>query len=275
MKVYRLFRCVLARREVLSRGFVRITLAGPELADVSPVLGDQRVKLVLGNDDELDELARSEDWYEGWRAMAERQPPMRTYTLSGVRIGSSRAGEVDIDVVVHADSLGPASLFATTAGIGAPVGLVAADRTVAGHDRVGIGWHPGDARRVLLAADETALPAAANLLAELGDQVSGQALLEVPHADDVRRLVHPDGVVVRWFVRERGESLLSGLGAVGTTAAEADDEAVWAEGSGSDWYGWVAGESAWVRQIRALLKQAGHPADQMSVMGYWRRGVSL
>lgn len=277
MSPYRLFRATLVGRERLSPSFVRITLAG-RLADVSPTLLDQRVKLLLGSPGVLDELDGAAEWFEAWRTMGERAPALRTYTLTSVRPGArpDGYGEVDIDVVLHPGSMGPASRFATEAPLGSDVGLVAGDRTVDGHDQVGVGWHPGHADQVMLVADETGLPAVTTILAALPDRVAGEAYLEVPTAADVRELTGPDGLVVHWFVRERGESALDALPLGACPPLQpVDADPVWDEGSGGDWYGWVAGESGWVRRIRAIAKASGRPLSQMSLMGYWKQGVAL
>lgn len=274
---YRLFPATLVGRRQLSPSFVRITLGGP-LADVSPTLLDQRVKLLLGNPDALDELAGADEWFEAWRTMGERAPALRTYTLTAVRptTGANGYGEVDIDVALHPGSMGPASRFACEAPLGAAVGLVAGDRTVTGHDEVGVGWHPGHADQFMLVSDETGLPAVTNILATLPDHVTGEVYLEVPTAADVRALSNPAGLAVQWFVRERGESALDALPLGACPPLQfTDTDPVWDEGAGGDWYGWVAGESGWVRCIRAIAKASGRPLAQMSLMGYWKQGIAL
>lgn len=275
MSCYRLFGATLAAREQLTPSFIRITLSGP-LADVSPTLLDQRVKLVVGEPQLLAELSAADDWFESWRTMGAAAPAIRTYTLSGIRPDPGGAGEVDIDVVLHPGSMGPASTFAATAPLGSTVGLVAGDRTLEGHDQVGLGWHPAGADQFMLVADETALPAVANILASLDERATGEAYLEVPTAGDVRDLARPAGMLVHWFVRERGEGALDALPLGACPPLQfPDEEPLWDEGTGGDWYGWVAGESGWVRQIRAIAKASGRPLAQMSLMGYWKKGVAL
>ena len=270
---YRLYNCQLLSRQQVSPSFIRITLAGDDLGTVSDALSDQRVKLVLADDQMLNRLVQADDWFETWQQLGEERPPLRTYTLAAVQSPGSGYGTVDIDVFDHP---GLASDFARSAPLGSPVGLVAADRTVAGYREIGIGWHRGNAKQVLLIADETALPAVVNILAELPADIVGEAHIEVPCLADTRQLSAPVGVQVVWHIKERGECALTGIAANSCKDDQDEDaEPFWDEGSGDTWYGWIAGESGWVRRGRALAKESGFSPKNMSIMGYWKRGTSL
>lgn len=272
---YRPFDVTLARREQLSPSFVRITLTGDDLGQCADTLLDQRVKLILGQDQSLDALLAQDDWYSTMRAMADDvRPVLRTYTLSGVR---QERREVDIDVVVHGDAEGPASRFAVEAEQGTRLGLVAAVHGAQGADEIGVAWHPGTAREICVAADETAVPAALNIAATIAPPVHATVLLEVPRADDIRPVAAREGVDVRWFARERGERAVSALpfpcSEAGDGPAEPPEgEALWDEATGVDRYLWVAGEMSWVRTIRRAARAAGVAREESSFMGYWRRG---
>lgn len=50
-------------------------------------------------------------------------------------------------------------------------------------------------------ADETAVPAVAGILRDLGSGATGTALLEVPTGDDVLDVSGPNGVDVIWLPR--------------------------------------------------------------------------
>lgn len=309
---YSVFDTALAARERLSPSFVRITLAGPRLADCSPVLLDQRVKLLIGPDAALGPLVGAGDrWYEAFVGARDPRPALRTYTLSAVRPGCAdvrpgcadvgAAGEVDIDVAVHplngrvepavrgaatkperaADS--PGLRFALEAPLGSRALLVAGDRRRAGHDTVGLAWRPDAAADILLVGDETALPAIANIVAALPAEAIGRVICEVPGPADLRDLGEPDGVRVTWRVRSAGERASgvfagrwAGAGGGEATREAADEgEVLWDEASASHGrQGWVAGEATWVRSLRAEARAAGVPRGQVSFMGYWRRGVA-
>lgn len=277
MNPYRLYALRLSARREVSPSFVRITLRGDDLATCSDILLDQRVKLLVGSPEGLAEVGASvEDWYPAWQDIAdERRPAMRTYTLVAVRPGSDGSGEVDIDVAIHpTDGAAPGMDFAATAPLGTPAALVAAEVGRDGYEDVGVAWHPGDATEVLLAGDETALPAIANIAGTLGPGIRGRIVLEVPHPEDTRTIAAPDGVVVEWWIRERGERAVGLFGGREETDVTDDGDLLWDEARGAaGWYGWIAGEAGWVRELRAEARTAGIPRGQISFMGYWKRGA--
>ncbi len=164
----------------------------------------------------------------------------------------------------------------------------------------GIEWAPGEATRLLLAGDETAVPAVAAILEQLDPDAQGQVLLEVPYAADVLSIEHPVGVGVRWLPRDgatRGlalqaavlEHLGAGTGPVVVGEDEVDPD-LWetpaysssgevvdaSGGSTNDLYAWIAGESRVVTGLRrALVRDLGIDRRQVAFMGYWRAGVAM
>jgi hypothetical protein len=95
--------------------------------------------------------------------------------------------------VLHLDEHGrggPASTWAAAARPGDPLTLlgptVAAGATPGRHRVAPTGPRAGAPVRVLLAGDETAVPAVSSVLDGLGDGYVGDVLLEVPHATDVQ-----------------------------------------------------------------------------------------
>lgn len=70
-----------------------------------------------------------------------------------------------------------------------------------------IAWNPGAKDRLLIAGDESALPAIQTLLATLPTNARGQVFVEVECPSDVAVLGAPGRVVICWLVRERGQSL--------------------------------------------------------------------
>jgi NADPH-dependent ferric siderophore reductase len=177
---------------------------------------------------------------------------LRSYTA---RRQDAGAGEVEIDFVLHGD--GPAAAWAAAARPGAPLG-------VAGASALG----ERSARHLLLAGDETALPAITRILAAAGPGIRGLALLEVADAAEEQEVPAPAGVEVRWLHRGRtppGESTLL-----------ADAVAALARPAGDDLFAWVAAESAAVRTIRADLRgRWGLGRAQHHAIGYWRRGRAM
>jgi NADPH-dependent ferric siderophore reductase len=279
-----------------------VQLAAPELAEfgVDGPLLDQRIKLVFPHESGgLCNAAEAEpDWLRTWmeRPVAERGH-MRTYTVREVR-GAGADTRVVVDFVVHEDSGGPGSGWAAGAQPGDRVVMVAPRR---GCPFGGIEFDPGSAERVLLVADETAVPAVAGILDGLPPSAVGTALLEVPEDSDMQQLSGPEGVRVVWLPREqsaRGEqvtrAVLDEL-AVPVGPGEVDDSEVdpdlWEtphySSSGAPLeedqppaypglYAWIAGESRVVTALRrTLVNEVGLARRQVAFMGYWREGVAM
>jgi NADPH-dependent ferric siderophore reductase len=294
------------RVERLSPSFVRLELGSPAFAELGvdgPWL-DQRIKLVFPHGDgPVPSFAGADDsWYTTWldRPVEERGH-MRTYTVRDVVSGDSTDIRMVIDIVLHEDhgdgAAGPGSTWAARATEGDRLVVLAPRR---GHAYGGIEFVPGEAGRVLLAGDETAVPAIAGILRDLPADAVGTALLEVPLAADVQDLAAPSGVDVRLLPRDGRPlgSLLHAaaverLGASATTVEVGDDEidpdlwetpaysssgeAVAAESAHTDdLYVWIAGESKVVTGLRrVLVNDLGLDRRQVAFMGYWRRGVSM
>ncbi|MVA74883.1 siderophore-interacting protein [Auraticoccus sp. F435] len=285
---YRLFAVRLAARQQLSPSFVRLTFTGEDLDEFGGTCLDQRIKLLLADEDQL-AAARSagEDWYGWWLAEPEqRRPAMRTYTARAVRPGLR---EVDVDFACHGTE-GPASAFAQQAPLGSPLLLVGPDAGVPGSESAGLGWHPGEASEVVLVGDETAVPAICGIVEQLPADVVGRVLVEVPSIADALPLSAPPGVQVTWLARggrPHGEALeqavrewTSELGTAvvdgpGSVPDEVED-VLWDEvEAAGQRYVWVAGESGAVARIRRhLVRGCGLDRRSCAFMGYWRAGVA-
>src|SRR5690606_35038902 len=127
---------------------------------------------------QFDESLPMMEWYRRWRELPdELRNPIRTYTVRAVR---PEAREIDVDFVLHGTE-GPASAWATSAQVGAPLVVVGPDARseVSGG---GIEWNPGAATSVLIAGDETAAPAICSIVESLAPGVTGEVFIEVPTA---------------------------------------------------------------------------------------------
>ncbi len=297
----------------------RITLGGEDLAHFGvdgPTL-DLRLKLVVPHGESTPEsILRSlsdvrpqapvgddASWYRTWLTKPETQRgAMRTYTARELR-RAPEGTRLVIDFVLHlpdADDAdgdrpggGPATVWASRAEPGDVVAVVGPNRQVCGPEYAGIEWRPGDARRVLLAGDETAVPAVASILAHLAagtdaDHWSGRVLLEVPGLADRLDVVAPPNLTVSWLVRDgapRG-TLLAGAVAEAAPPAvklpwhaiddvDVDQTVLWETSAATavERYAWVAGEAGMLKQLRRwLLGPAGMRREQVAIMGYWREG---
>lgn len=297
---YRPYAVRVSAVRPLTPSFVRLTFRGDELEHFGTAGLDQRVKLLLpaangricdvGQED--DAIIDAGTWYDAWRALPDAaRSPMRTYTVRRI---DPAAREIDIDFVVHPDP-GPAGDWAMNAVVGREMVIIGPDER-SEHSRSGIDWHPGTARRVLLAGDETAVPAIGGILASLDPGVSADVLVEVPHAEDAGVWTAPHARV-HWLPRDgaaHGTRLIAAMtdwcaasGSVLAAAAaprpqalediDVDTDILWdspLDGEG-EFYAWIAGESQTVKTLRRLLVQ-GHGVDRKRVafMGYWREGRS-
>jgi NADPH-dependent ferric siderophore reductase len=229
------------RRVLLSGTEAAVAAAGPTVNVLVPRVGDLAPR--------WPNVARDGRivWPDGAHGVS-----LRSYTA---RRQDPAAGEVEMDFVLHGD--GPAATWAGAAEPGALLGVAGAgalgDRS-AGH--------------LLLAGDETALPAISRILAGALPTTVGVALVEVAGPEEQQSLETPAGVTVRWLHRGGTPS--------GESTLLADAVAALDRPEGDDVFAWVAAESAAVRTIRADLRgrwklgRAQHHA-----IGYWRRGRAM
>jgi NADPH-dependent ferric siderophore reductase len=287
-----LHRVRVARRQRLSDGFVRITFTGPTLDRFADPGLDQRIKLILpAQDGSLDGMPFADDWYGAWRDLPDaRRPVIRTYTTRAVRTESR---EVDVDLVVH-EPCGPAGRFATDCREGDEVVLCGPNRACATPGG-GIDFRlPPSSDRVLIAGDETALPAISRILEGLPAAVRGVVLVEVPAAGDGARLPSVPGIDVRVLPRDGAESgallgpavraaaqqLLDAHRAAEPEDVDVDAGMLWEvpgegaiERADGPFYAWLAGEAGMIKAIRrTLVAELGVDRRSVAFMGYWRRG---
>ncbi|MFA9443745.1 siderophore-interacting protein [Egicoccus sp. AB-alg6-2] len=288
-----------------SPSYVRVEFGGPELADIG-VDGpwyDQRIKIVFPPaSGVLPDLAPAgADWYAVWLALPESERgALRTYSVRDVH-GTGTKTRLVVDFVLHLapGSTGPASTWASTAAVGDQVLLLAPRR---GHPFGGIEFAPGDATRLLFAADETGVPALSRILEDLPGETTGAAFCEVPRDDDVLEVRRPSGIDLHWLPRNGTDvghelipAVLAHLGhrataKPGQIVDEDAHETVWEtptySAAGDDLtpttggipglYAWIAGECHLVAQLRRqLVRDLGMGRNQVAFMGYWRKSLAV
>ncbi|GGE14112.1 NADPH-dependent ferric siderophore reductase [Aureimonas endophytica] len=191
---------------------------------------------------------------DGRLAMPEGEDALasRVYTIRRIDVA---AGEIDVDMVLHEGEGMPGSDFAASARPGDVVGIT--------------GPGGGDiptARRLVLLGDETALPAIARILAEIGPDREARAFIEIAGASERQALPSPASVAVEWLAR--------GGAAPGTTDLLLDAARAAVGPGDGEVFVWAAAEFAAFRAIRAYLrKELGRSRQDHLVMSYWRRGV--
>lgn len=293
---YRTFRTTVARITKLSPSFTRITLTGDDLTHFGTDGLDQRIKLIIPLADgtftdvgQFDETTSMNEWYRRWRALPdETRNPIRTYTIRAPRPAER---QIDVDFVLHGTS-GPASAWAIGAQVGDPM-VVVGPNSRSEEPAGGLEWKPGSATSVLIAGDETAMPAICSIVESLASDITGEVCIEVPTEADALPLRAPAGVRVTWLPRSgaaHGIRLSAAVHAWGRERAAAvadaveladvdEDEVLWevpdagARAAGASEYAWLAGEAGTITALRRhLVRDLSIDRRSIAFMGYWRQG---
>lgn len=240
-------RVVVRRTEQLTPRLLRVTFGGPELAgfDIGPPAASVRLLLPRPDDAELVIPAWSgnEFLHDGGA-----RPTIRTYTP---RQFDPAASELDLDIVVHEHGIVPA--WAIAAETGAPAGIAGPGR---GYEI------DAEATSLLVAGDESAIPAISQLLEHLPHEASIAVLIEAAHTDARHELPHHPGASVVWLDLPEGQPPGSAL--VDAVAAEAIDDELRV---------WAAGEAAAMQRIRRhLFEERGVTRSRAVIRGYWKQG---
>ncbi|RYJ04589.1 MAG: siderophore-interacting protein, partial [Actinomycetales bacterium] len=200
----------------LSASMVGITVSGPELEHFEYQGADQCFRFFFRRPGQ--DVLRIPTWaHDGWIAQymlmpASKRPYCRIYTARSFRPESH---ELDIEFVAHGDS-SPASGWALRAEPGDQVGIFDEGVTYnppADNLPVGGGWQ-------LLVGDESAMPAILSILEGSPSDLRAHVFLEVPHAEDIREVAVPDGVVLHWLPREDDRAIPGRLALETLVAAE-------------------------------------------------------
>ncbi len=296
---WRLFTVEVHAVRRLSPSFVRVTFTGADLDRFADNGYDQRIKLALPLPGQRGVyLPQGPDWYARWRALPEhRRNPIRTYTARAVR---PQLNEVDVDLVLHGDG-GPATRWARRVRPGDEIAILGPDAAYDG-DHGGVEFRPPSTGCLLLAGDETAVPAISGICARLPLHARGRVLLEVPEAADVLPLAAPPGVEVTWLPRgadphgarlvtavtaAAGELLagrvpavagvpVAGSAGVPVEDVDVDRELLWEVPDpfpAAPLYAWLAGEAGVIRTLRRhLVAERNLDRRAVAFMGYWRHG---
>lgn len=234
----------------------RLRLQGDDLAGFAIEAAGSHIKLILpppGSSRPAVPLryeGRTAIWPEG-----AQMPFLRTYTPLHF---DADALALEVDLLVHEE--GMASEWVQRAKAGDEI-LVAGPRG---------GWSvPQDGAWFVIAADDTALPAAEQVLVALDSGavpagVTVTALFEVADAAEERAIPGTERADVRWLHRLERQALPGALLEEAVAGLELP------AGRG---YAWVACEAGAMRRIRRhLLTVHGMPSDQMVTRGYWKLG---
>ena len=234
--------------EALTPRMRRVVLAGTELEGFAFDAPAASVRLLLPRSgrDEIEMPSWTGNQFEladGTRA------PIRTFTpreLEPDRL------ELTLDVVVH--DHGAASDWVRSVETGDIVAISGPGR--------GYLIDP-EATSFLLAGDETAIPAIAQLLENVAHGAAVEVHVEISHSEARVELPDHPGADVHWHVSRAGAD----PGDAFATAVEALEPLADAL--------WIAGEAAAVQRVRRhLFEQRAVTRDRVSAHGYWKHGRS-
>lgn len=234
---------------------LRVTLAGPDLADLPRAAPDGYLKMFFPRRGDLEpalppvpDTATPEDvsaWFRSYLALPDAErPPMRTYTLRRRR---EDPVEIDVDFVLH--ETGPARDWVLRARPGDHVAFTGPYGLYAPRDE-----HDG----VLLVGDETAVPAIAAILEDLPAGARAVVLAAVRDVTEQLTWDTAGDVTTTWTTPDR---LVDDLRDLTFPTGRP--------------YVWLAGEASAVRAMRRhAVTERGVPKGDVCFTGYWRRGKS-
>ncbi len=175
---------------------------------------------------------------------------IRAYTIRSIDLDR---GEMNIDFVVHEGDDVPGATWALTARPGDPAGLIGP----------GGGGVPA-ARKLILAGDETALPAIARIAASVPADAELRILLEVADKQEEQPLTSSASMDVTWLHRNGA--------AAGTTDSLERILRDIVPAADPETFVWVACEQRQARAVRAFVKsEIARDPGTFSIAAYWQR----
>ncbi|MFI6583106.1 siderophore-interacting protein [Embleya sp. NPDC050493] len=232
----------LLRKRYVTPSVLRLTVGGRGLDGFHSHQFDDHFKIVFPDADGTLRLPVPDD-----EQSLTWPRPMVTSRRYTARRYDARAGELDIDFVIHPG--GVASDWAVAAAPGADVAIAGPPGAKA---------FPQTYDHYVFAVDTTALPAAARWLEESPQDVSAHLVVETEHIDEHHYpLAERAGVRVTWLARGDGASRLAEtVRALPLPAGRS--------------FLFAAGETDDIKPLRAWAKGR---LDSLFT-GYWRRGVA-
>ncbi|MFY1692262.1 siderophore-interacting protein [Plantactinospora sp. WMMB782] len=237
----------------------RITFTGDDLADLRLDGPDQQVKLYFPRPGQHRPRLPEPDpdlwrWYAGF---AEIPEPVRPWTRSyTIRAHHPHGNLIDIDFALHRNA-GPATRWAASAAPGDILGMFGPSAVFARPVPIGgTDW-------MLLAGDESALPAIGTIVEALPAGARAHAFVEIPDRAEEQHLDTRAEVTLHWLHRDSPSD---------TRLLDAVRAATFPAGTV---HAWLAGEAGTVRALRRhLVDDRGLPKRSIDFAGYWRRNLT-
>jgi len=186
--------------------------------------------------------------------------------VSGMPLGDSRTetvvdhdveqGFIDLDVLVHGEPGAEAGImgaWAARAPLGSPAVLMGPKGSVV---------LSGEPAEVVLAGDDSALPAVRRYLGMLGPSVIGHLLLETRFDLAALGIVPPAGLCVSILTPKDAQPSATLVAALQALATPFDP---------LERFVFACGEQSVVAPVRALLTQWGIAVERAVVKGYWKQ----
>lgn len=239
-------RVIVTDRVELTPRMLRLTLDGDGLRDLHVDRPAASIRLLVPTPG-TDELVIPE-WNGNEFLLPDgSRPALRTFTPLRVDNAASR---LEIEIVRHPG--GAVSGWAETAEPGDPAAISGPGT---GYD------HPSTADRLIVLADETAMPAAIQVAATAPDGIAVEVHLEVITAHAQRTIELPDRHAVEWHMTEPGE----------TSGGRLVEAICSIDRLGDDTHVWAAGEASAMQAIRThLFDTLGLERKRATVRGYWK-----
>ena len=231
----------MQRVQRLAARMIRVVFGGPALAGFKWNGPAAHIKLILGSDS------------------PEVRAPSRTYTP---RHFDAARQKLTVDFVLHGE--GPASSWAAQAQVGQPMLIAGPGRCYA---------VDAQAQWLLIAGDESAIPAVATILEAVPDGVRTEVLLEVNDAADEFAIApQRPHASIRWLHRAQPIIGHGGSARAGVELLSAIRAFHQPAGSGGIY---VACEADAMRRIRQhLLLERALPREWLTTRGYWKQGAT-
>lgn len=236
------YACSVQSVRQLTPRMLRIVFSGRELANFAWNGPAAHIKLILGPP-----------------PSGSERPLSRTYTP---RHFDAARCELAVDFVLHGE--GPASTWAAQAQVGQPM-------VIAGPGRC---YEPNaQAQWLLIAGDESAIPAIATILEVIPDTLRTQVLIEVNDAaDEFGIAAARQNVNIEWLHRIHP---IVGQNSVVAAGTELMGAVVAFQPPAGPGCVYVACEAEAMRRIRRhLLVERALPREWLTTRGYWKQGAT-